>query len=88
MDDIFIGEGGIGQTLEVLLGGPLIPGFKEYRETSKGGNWVFDARVSVDLGEHIRLGFIINNLLNREYALRPGRMNAPRSFNLKCQLTF
>lgn len=88
MDDIFIGEGGIGQTLETLLGGPLVPGFKEFRETSKGGTWVFDTRVSVDLGEHIRLAFIVNNLLNREYALRPGRMNAPRSFNLKCQLTF
>lgn len=88
IDEVFVGEGYYGQTLEFLLGEPLIPGFKEYREQTQGGDWVFDARASVSLGKHVRISGIINNVLNREYSLRPGRMNAPRSYNLRCQFTF
>ncbi len=88
IDDIFIGKGTYGSIIEVLNGGELIPGFKDFRETSKGGDWVFDTRVAFNIGEHIQLNFVVNNLLNREYALRPGRMNPLRSYNVKCQLMF
>ena len=88
IDDILLSEGDIGELIYTLNGGELIPGYREFRETSKGGDWVYDARISVDLGKHIRLGFIVNNVANREYAIRPGRMNAMRTYNLKCQLKF
>ena len=89
IDDILLNEGFIGELLYTYNDNEeLIPGYKEFRETSKGGDWVFDARASFDLGEHIRLAFIVNNLANREYAVRPGRMNAMRTYNVKCQFKF
>ena len=88
VDDVFLGEGTYGEIIQTLNNGPLIPGYSEFREESLGGNWIYDARITVDLGKHVRLGFIVNNIYNTEYAVRPGRMNATRTYNLKCQLNF
>jgi outer membrane receptor protein involved in Fe transport len=89
IDDILLSQGTIGELIYLLNNNQeLIPGYRDFRETSKGGDWIYDARLSVDLGKHIRLGFIVNNLTNKEYALRPGRMNSPRTYNVKCQLNF
>lgn len=90
IDDVFIGEGTYGELIAALLGGEIIPGFTDFRERTReeGGTMVYDARVSVDVGKYVKLHFIVNNILNKEYAIRPGRMEAPRSFNLKCQITF
>ena len=88
IDDVLLSEGNIGELIYTLNDGELIPGYREFRETSKGGDWIYDARLSFDLGKHIRLGFIINNIANKEYAIRPGRMNSMRSYNVKCQFKF
>ncbi len=90
IDNVFIGKGVYGELLESLIGGELIPGFSDYRDETKeeGGTWVFDVRTTVRLGKHIRFSFIINNAFNKEYSIRPGRLNAPRSFNFKTQFIF
>lgn len=89
IDNILLSEGPIGELIYTLNNNQeLIPGYRDFRETSKGGDWIYDARIAVDLGKHIRLGFIVNNVANTEYAVRPGRMNAMRTYNVKCQLKF
>jgi outer membrane receptor protein involved in Fe transport len=66
----------------------LIPGLNTYRLSNTKGDWVFDLRTAVQIKPNQRFHFIVNNLLNREYAFRPGKMNLTRSFNIKYELRF
>lgn len=61
----------------------FLPGIKEFREENNGGTTVIDARASYNFGNGSNLAFICKNLLNLEYALRPGVIDAPRSFTVK-----
>jgi iron complex outermembrane receptor protein len=71
-----------------LLGQPL-PGLKEYREDNKNkGNLIFDARLGYQVNEKIRLSFVVNNLTNQEYTLRPMSMEAPRTTAVQLQIKF
>lgn len=67
---------------------PILAGLKEYREENNEGALVFDARVGYEFLEHYRVGFMVNNLLNREYVTRPGDVQAPRTFILQVQFKF
>ena len=63
-----------------------ITGIKESRENSKYGDIIIDARCGYQLNEIMRFGFIINNLLNREYTSRPANMMPPRTFAFQLSL--
>jgi len=63
-----------------------IPGINEAREKAKNGDFIIDARLGYQFNDMIKLGFIINNLLNREYMTRPATMMSPRTFAM--QLAF
>jgi iron complex outermembrane receptor protein len=63
----------------------VLPGLKEYREKFNNGSLVFDARVAYTLKEKLRMGFIVNNILNAEYVSRPADIQAPRTFMLQLQ---
>ena len=67
------------QDLE-LLG---ISGINEAREKYKNGDFIIDARLGYQLNNLVRFGFVINNLLNREYMTRPATMMSPRTFALQ-----
>lgn len=73
---------------EIVPGTTILPGLKEYRQENNHGALVFDFRAGYKIGEHYRVGFIINNLLNAEYVTRPGDIQAPRSFVLQLQMKF
>jgi outer membrane receptor protein involved in Fe transport len=88
IDAVFEGKGRWGELIELLNGGALIPGTNEFRAGQVGGDWVFDVRANVLIAEGHRLHFIVTNVTNREYALRVGRMNPLRTFNIKYQMTF
>ncbi|HXH18866.1 MAG TPA: TonB-dependent receptor [Chitinophagales bacterium] len=61
---------------------------RDYREANEHPEFVVDIRVSYQIASHSKVAFIINNLNNREYALRPLVMNAPRSYALQYSLNF
>lgn len=88
IDAVFEGKGKWGKLVEDLNGGPIIPGTVEFRETQLGGDWVFDVRASAEIAKGHRVHFIVTNVMNHEYALRVGKMNALRMFNVKYQMTF
>lgn len=71
-----------------LNGGPIIPYYDDFLEESKGGSWVFDVRMNYEITDNHKLFLIVNNVFNKEYAVRPGRMNPLRTFNVKYQLSF
>ena len=55
-------------------------------DKDKGGEWVMDARLSVQATKWMKVAFIVNNLLNRSYSLRPLKIESPRTASI--QLTF
>jgi len=73
---------------EDLIGGDngLIPGINKARENGKNGDIIIDTRLGYQLNDMLRLGFIVNNLLNREYMSRPANMMPPRTFAFQCNV--
>jgi outer membrane receptor protein involved in Fe transport len=65
-----------------------IKGVKKYREKNKNGDQVYDARISYQVNKIIKVGFIVNNVFNREYIGRPADMQAPRSYAVQVSLKF
>ncbi len=87
VDDVLIGEGYFGSLVEFFNGGnDVFPGMKNFRANQPVGDWVIDLRFNYEITDDLRLNFIINNVMNREYALRIGRINPPRQFTLKLQV--
>ena len=49
----------------------FIPGINEYREDHLQGDWIFDARVGYTITKNSKVQFLVKNMFNRMYALRP-----------------
>ena len=64
----------------------LLPGFSEYRELNDKGVWRFDARVYFNISPKSSVGLVAKNFTNEFYSVRPGVMEAPRSFALQYKL--
>ena len=58
-------------------------GIKDSRENLKNGDVILDWRASIKLNENITISTIIDNLLNREYQIRPAYIGPPRTFTVK-----
>ncbi len=71
-----------------IIGGEngLISGINKAREKYKNGDFIVDARLGYQLNNMVRFGFVVNNLLNREYMTRPATMMSPRTFAFQCNL--
>ncbi len=63
----------------------LRTGVGEWMRTHRTGDTLLDARVGYSLTDHTRLAFIVNNLTNEVYSLRPLSIEAPR--HMQVQLT-
>jgi len=69
--------------------GILPSGLIEFNErVNKKGVWVFDARLGYQVTEETRISFVVNNLTNAEYSLRPLVMQPPRTTALQVMLRF
>lgn len=64
----------------------VMPGIKEYREEHHHGDWIHDARISYQVHKYAKASFIVNNVFNTEYTLRPGDVRPPTMYMF--QLTF
>lgn len=65
----------------------FLPGFAEYRDVNNKGIWRMDARVAYRISKRSSVSFIAKNFLNEFYSVRPGIMEAPRSFTLQYKLS-
>ncbi|MBX7180761.1 MAG: TonB-dependent receptor [Bacteroidia bacterium] len=63
-------------------------GISKYRESHKKGILVFDMRFAYKLSDRSTISLIVKNISNQEYSLRPGLLEAPRSFTLQYKLQF
>jgi iron complex outermembrane receptor protein len=63
-------------------------GINDWRERHQKGDYIFDARISYQFNEKHKLAFIVNNMLNREYAIRPLAIEKPRASSIQYTITF
>jgi iron complex outermembrane receptor protein len=63
-----------------------ISGINEAREKFKNGDFIVDTRIGYQFNDSVKFGFVVNNVLNREYMTRPATMMPPRTFALQCSL--
>lgn len=63
-------------------------GLNDFRNKNNKGDYVIDARIGLDVAKHSRFSFIVNNVLNRVYTLRPLDIAQPRTFAIQYQLKF
>ncbi|MFT7589425.1 MAG: outer membrane receptor protein involved in Fe transport [Limisphaerales bacterium] len=66
----------------------LIPGIGEYRELNLDGDLVIGVRAAVAFDNQSRLTIIGKNIANKEYSLRPGRLDAPRNIAVQYRIVF
>lgn len=66
----------------------LIPtGVVGWMDTHNTGDWLVDVRLAYDLQKDLRVAFLVNNLTNEVYAIRPMSIEAPRSFQVMLTYT-
>ena len=58
-------------------------GIGEWMRTHRTGDTVIDARIGMHISEALRITFIVNNLTNLEYAIRPLAIEEPRNFQVQ-----
>jgi iron complex outermembrane receptor protein len=61
----------------------LRTGVGEWMRTHTTGDWIMDARIGMQLTKEVRATFIVNNLTNEVYSLRPLAIEAPRSMQVQ-----
>lgn len=61
----------------------LPSGVGNWVRTHKTGDTLLDVRAGVKLSEQTRISFIVNNLSNEVYSLRPLAIEAPRTFQVQ-----
>lgn len=64
------------------------PGLKAYREQNNKGTSIVDARIGYQLTTKIKASFVVNNLFNEEYTLRPMSIEAPRTTAVQLSVSF
>lgn len=82
LDDIIAGEGDYAMIVETLNGRPVVPFLNEFRNERRNGDLVFDLRLHYRLRKH-RISLLGTNIFNREYAIRPAKMNAPLGLTIR-----
>jgi len=65
----------------------VVPGLKGFYENIDNGDWVHNIRAGFSINNQVTVAILVNNLLNREYAIRPARIDQPRNFNLQVRIT-
>ncbi len=62
-------------------------GINDWRDEKTTGDYVFDFRSSFQINDHHKVAIIMNNALNREYAIRPLAIEKPRTTSIQYTLT-
>ncbi|MEO8067154.1 MAG: TonB-dependent receptor [Flavobacteriales bacterium] len=60
----------------------LSTGVEQWMIDHNYGDWIVDARIQWKLSGQVRAAFIVNNIGNEVYAIRPLSVEGPRSFQL------
>jgi TonB-dependent SusC/RagA subfamily outer membrane receptor len=59
-----------------------------FREEHNSGTFILNARIAYRLAKFVKISVLVNNLLNDEFAIQPGKLEAPRNFAMRADFTF
>ena len=76
----------IDETFYQLDNGVLNSGIQKYREKHNTGTSIYDARIGYKVSKRLKVSFVVNNLFNLSYSLRPLKIESPRTFALQLSL--
>lgn len=62
--------------------------FNNYQEKHKNGDWVFNLRAGYRINDKFKVGFIVKNVANHQYAVRPSMPEPIRSYTLQLRVNF
>lgn len=81
---------GIDQFLNGIVGNGSNPPTKIYffREKHNQGSLFFNLRAAYQVTKFLKVSLLVNNLLNQEYSIQPGRVEAPRNFSMRLDASF
>lgn len=65
----------------------FIPGIVEYREDHMQGDWIADARLEYAISQKMHIQFLVKNVFNHMYALRPAKYDPTRTFTVQWRMT-
>jgi iron complex outermembrane receptor protein len=66
----------------------VVPGLRDYR-AENGGEYVNTGiRAGYQIREGAKVSFLVDNLFNEEYSVRPGMIEAPRNFTVRLDYGF
>lgn len=74
------------QAITIIIGDD--EALSRYEEDHKEGDWVFDIRAGYRINDKFKVGFIVKNLTNHFYALRPSRPEPIRNYTLQLSVKF
>lgn len=60
----------------------------DYIAKHPDGDFYMDIRAGMSINDHFKIGFIVKNVTNRLYQLRPGKPEPLRSYTLQLRYTF
>ncbi|MBI2968748.1 MAG: TonB-dependent receptor [Bacteroidetes bacterium] len=63
-------------------------GIEKYRNKNNKGIHLFDVRIGVDVTKKLKASFVVNNVFNLSYSLRPLKIESPRTFALRFSFNF
>lgn len=61
-------------------------GIAQWMSTHTTGDWITDVRIGYAITKQVKASFIVNNLSNEVYAIRPMSIEAPRNFQVQLAL--
>ena len=64
----------------------LHSGIEKYRDRNNYGTHIFDARIGAEVTKKLKVSFVVNNVFNKSYSLRPLKIESPRTFALQLSL--
>jgi outer membrane receptor protein involved in Fe transport len=64
----------------------LPTGIKKYRETHRADTHIIDARAGIQASKKMKIAFVVNNVFNLSYSLRPLKIESPRTFALQLSI--
>jgi len=62
--------------------------YVDYWKNNKVGVTIFDARFGYHISEQVKISIVVNNILNKEYTLRPMKIERPRTTAVQCVYKF
>ncbi len=66
----------------------VLPGLKQYRASHNNGVWINDLRIAFQATKYLKISFLVNNVLNKEFMSRPGLIEPPRTFVMQLAAKF